>query len=44
MSVDFILKSKEISDENKTIFLFDNAKTFYNFADLEEIEPIKNML
>ena len=44
MSVDFILKSKEISDENKTKFLFDNAKTFYNFADLEEIEPVKNML
>lgn len=44
MSFDFILKSKEISDENKTKFLFDNAKTFYNFADLEEIEPVKNML
>lgn len=44
MSFDFILKSKEISDENKTKFLFDNAKTFYNFTDLEEIEPVKNML
>lgn len=44
MSFDFILKSKEISDENKTKFLFDNAKTFYNFPDLEEIEPVKNML
>lgn len=44
MSFDFILKSKEISDENKTKFLFDNAKTFYNFPNLEEIEPVKNML
>lgn len=41
MSFDFILKSKEINDENKQKFLFDNAKSFYNFDDFEEIEPVK---
>lgn len=44
MSFDFILKSKEISEESKQKLLFDNAKSFYNFNDFEEIEPIKNML
>lgn len=41
MSFDYILKSKEINDENKQKFLFDNSKSFYDF---EEIEPVKNML
>ena len=44
MSFDFILKSKEISKENKQKFLFDNAKSFYDFHDFEEIKPVKNML
>jgi len=44
MSFDFILKSKEISEENKTKFLFENAKNFYGFDSLAEIEPIQNML
>lgn len=41
MSFDYILKSKEISEESKQKFLFDNSKSFYDF---EEIEPVKNML
>lgn len=41
MSFDFILKSKEISEESKQKFLFDNAKSFYDFDDFEEIEPVK---
>lgn len=44
MSFDFILKSKEISEESKQKSLFDNAKSFYDFDDFEEIEPVKNML
>lgn len=44
MSFDFILKSNEFSIENKEKFLFENAKSFYGFADFEEIIPVKNML
>lgn len=44
MSFVFILKSNDISEENKEKFLYENAKTFYDFADLKEIKPIKNML
>ncbi|MGN0516151.1 amidohydrolase family protein, partial [Eubacterium sp.] len=44
MSFDFILKSKELTQAEKKKFLFDNAKTFYGFADLTECERIKNML
>lgn len=44
MSFDFVLKSNEISETEKRQFLFANAKEFYNFAGLEEIPPIKNML
>ena len=44
MSFDFILKSKELTDEEKDFFLFKNAKSFYGFNDFNEIIPIKNML
>lgn len=44
MSFDFILKSHEISTENKEKFLYTNAKAFYGFNDFKEIIPIKNML
>lgn len=44
MSFDFILKSNDISEENKQKFLFDNAKGFYAFNHLKTITPIKNML
>lgn len=44
MSFDFILKSNDISEENKQKFLFDNAKGFYAFNHLKPITPIKHML
>lgn len=44
MSFDFVLKSKELTDKEKSAFLFENAKSFYGFAGLTECEKIKNML
>lgn len=44
MSFDFILKSTELTDEEKDFLLFKNAKSFYGFKNLDEIIPIKNML
>lgn len=44
MSFDFILKSNDISEENKQKFLFDNAKGFYAFNHLKPITPTKHML
>lgn len=37
MSFDYILKSKEINDENKQKFLFDNAKSFYILMILKKL-------
>ncbi|MGN1316422.1 MAG: amidohydrolase family protein [Acutalibacteraceae bacterium] len=44
MSFDFVLKSKELTEAEKTAFLFENAKDFYGFTNLTECEKIKNML
>lgn len=44
MSFGFILKSKELTEAEKTAFLFENAKAFYGFSDLTECEKIRNML
>lgn len=44
MSFDFILKSREISEENKEKLLFSNAKAFYGFDNLPVITPLPNML
>lgn len=44
MSFDFVLKSREITQENKEKFLYLNAKSFYGFPDFEEIKPVQNML
>ena len=44
MSFDFVLKSKELTEAEKTSFLFENAKAFYGFSNLRECEKIKNML
>lgn len=44
MSYDFVLKSNEISEDNKEKFLYKNAKAFYGFEDFEQIVPVKNML
>ena len=44
MSFDFVIKSKEISDEDKAKFLGENAKAFYGFDNPPQINPIPNML
>jgi len=43
MSYDFVLKSKLLSEEEKILFLCDNARTFYRFKELIELPYIKNM-
>jgi predicted TIM-barrel fold metal-dependent hydrolase len=44
MSFDFIEKTYEISEENKKLFLGENAARFYNFKNLEIPMKIKNMV
>ena len=44
MSFDFVLKSKEMTDIEKLLFLSENAVNFYGFNDVEELEIIPNML
>ena len=44
MSFDFVLKSKELTETEKTAFLFENAARFYGFSGLTACEKIKNML
>ena len=44
MSLDFIEKTNEISEEEKRMLLGENAKNFYGFNDLEIPEKIKNMV
>lgn len=43
MSYDFVIKSKELSDTDKDLFLGKNAEQFYGFKDLIELPYIKNM-
>ena len=43
MSYDFVTKSKELTEEQKQMFLCDNAKQFFGFGDLIELPYIKNM-
>lgn len=43
MSYDFIIKSKELSEADKALFLGKNAEQFYGFKDLIELPYIKNM-
>ena len=43
MSYDFILKSREMREEEKAAFLGENAKRFYGFTNLVELPYIKNM-
>ncbi len=43
MSYDFVTKSQELTDEQKTMFLAANAKQFFGFVDLIELPYIKNM-
>ncbi len=43
MSYDFILKSRELSDDDKRLFLGENARRFYDFKELVSLPYIKNM-
>ncbi|MBP1540994.1 MAG: amidohydrolase [Prevotella sp.] len=43
MSYDFVSKSSELSDDEKRLFLADNAKQFFGFGELKELPYIKNM-
>ena len=43
MSYDFVLKSKEFTDEEKHLFLGENAHRLYGFKNLVELPYIKNM-
>lgn len=43
MSYDFVVKSKLLSEEEKTLFLGKNAENFYGFEDLIKLPYIKNM-
>ena len=44
MSLDFIEKTTEISEENKKLILGENARNFYGFADLPVPQKVKNMV
>ena len=43
MSYDFVTKSKELTDDEKRMFLCDNAKQFFGFGELVDLPYIKNM-
>lgn len=43
MSYDFVLKSQEHTDEEKALFLGDNAAKFYQFKSLKVPKHVKNM-
>lgn len=43
MSYDFVSKSKELTQEEKALFLGKNAEHFYGFTNLVELPYIKNM-
>ena len=43
MSYDFVVKSQELTSEEKRLFLGENAKKFYGFENLVELPYIKNM-
>ena len=43
MSYDFVVKSNELSDDEKRLFLGENARSFYGFNHLVELPYIKNM-
>jgi predicted TIM-barrel fold metal-dependent hydrolase len=43
MSYDFIIKSKLLTEEEKVLFLGENARKFYRFKELKDLPYIKNM-
>lgn len=44
MSYDFVIKSPELTEDEKKLFLGENARKFYGFEDLPVMPYIKNML
>ena len=44
MSLDFIEKTNEISEENKLLLLGENAISFYGFGNIATPEKVKNMV
>ena len=44
MSYDFVVKSTDISEENKKLFLGENARKFYGFGDIPTPKKVKNMV
>lgn len=44
MSQDFVTKSDKLTEADKKLFLGENAKRFYRFGDLPEIEYTVNMV
>jgi len=44
MSQDFVTKSDKLTESDKKLFLGENAKKFYGFGDLPEIEYTVNMV
>ena len=43
MSYDFVVKSSELTEQQKALFLGENAQRFYGFRNLIELPYIKNM-
>lgn len=43
MSYDFVLKTDELTDTEKRLFLGENAKKFYGFGELQVPKYVKNM-
>ena len=43
MSYDFVVKSAELTEEEKRLFLGENARRFYGFGELPELPYVKNM-
>ena len=43
MSYDFVIKTKELNEEEKAMFLGENAMKFYGFKNLPDLPYIKNM-
>lgn len=44
MSLDFIKKTADISEENKKLFLGENARSFYNFTSVPTPQKVRNMV
>ena len=44
MSLDFIEKTTEISEENKKLILGENARKFYSFTDIPAPKKVRNMV